>query len=61
MRAWGHCVSEHAKLPMTLFLEVDHGKSIHALQILEQVESVEKVNEEVSQEGSKQVEQARQS
>jgi hypothetical protein len=37
---------------MTLTLEVNHGKSIRALQILQQVEKVEQVSEEVSQKGS---------
>jgi hypothetical protein len=43
---------------MTLSPEVNHGKGIRALQIFEQVEKVEKIDEEVSQKGSEQVEQS---
>ena len=45
---------------MTLSLEVNHGKSIRALQILKQ-EKIEQVSEEVSQKGINQVEQVEQS
>jgi len=47
----------HAKFSRSFTRNHFHGKSIGAFQILEQVEKVEKVNEEVSKKINEQVEQ----